>query len=122
MAERKSNTTPGTPRLHGEQKSTGTGTPPRSALAEALQRTPIRRDSFDRPNGFPAFDSTPRRFSTGAHGIPMPAPQVFAAQLASEQRAQLDGAGCDGDIGNGNGGGGGNGGNRNRGGITAREA
>ncbi|KAI7100161.1 ATP-NAD kinase [Hortaea werneckii] len=125
MAEKKSNTTPGTPRLHhGEQSSTGTGTgtPPRSALAEAFQRTPIRRDSFDRPNGFPAFDSTPRRFSTGAHGIPMPAPQVFAAQLASEQRAQLDGAGCDGDGSNGNGGAGGNGGGRNRGGITAREA
>ena len=53
-------------------------------MAEAMSRTPIRRDSFDRPNGFPVLDSTPRRFSTGAPTIPMPAPQIFAAQLSAE--------------------------------------
>lgn len=30
------------------------------------------------------LDSTPRRFSTGANAIPMPAPQVLAAQVAAE--------------------------------------
>lgn len=53
-------------------------------MAEAMSRTPIRRDSFDRPNGFPVFDSTPRRFSTGAPTIPMPAPQILAAHLSAE--------------------------------------
>ncbi|KAK5129658.1 hypothetical protein LTR08_002983 [Meristemomyces frigidus] len=56
----------------------------RSAMADALSRTPIRQDSFDRPNGFPTLDATPRRFSTGAHEIPMPTSQVFAAQAAAE--------------------------------------
>lgn len=53
-------------------------------MAEAISRTPIRRDSFDRPAGFPILDSTPRRFSTGAPALPMPAPRVFAAQAANE--------------------------------------
>lgn len=59
----------------------------KSALGEALARTPIRRDSFDRPDGlFPAtLDATPRRFSTGAARVPMPAPQVFAAQANAEE-------------------------------------
>lgn len=72
--------TPATPSLHG-----------RSAMADALNshsrsRTPIRRDSFDRPNGFPMLDATPRRFSTGASAIPMPTAQVILAQT----EAQLD--------------------------------
>lgn len=69
--------TPGTP--SSNERMGG-----RSAMAEAMSRTPIRRDSFDRPDGFPLLDSTPRRFSTGASSIPMPAPQIFAAQLAAE--------------------------------------
>ena len=71
--------TPGTPNLRGG----------RGAMAEAMHsRTPIRRDSFDRPNGFPALDNTPRRFSTGAPTIPMPAPQVFVAQ--AEAKLELE--------------------------------
>ncbi|KAK0840809.1 NAD(+) kinase [Friedmanniomyces endolithicus] len=78
MEDRQAQTTPGTPKNGGPQHRSG-------ALAGALAiRTPIRRDSFDRPNGFPSLDSTPRRFSTGANAIPMPAPQVFAAQVAAE--------------------------------------
>ncbi|KAK1091265.1 NAD(+) kinase [Friedmanniomyces endolithicus] len=78
MEDRQAQTTPGTPKTGGPQHRNG-------ALAGALAiRTPIRRDSFDRPNGFPSLDSTPRRFSTGANAIPMPAPQVFAAQVAAE--------------------------------------
>ncbi|TKA21729.1 hypothetical protein B0A50_08665 [Salinomyces thailandicus] len=84
----KPSTAPGTPRNNGESSNGGF----RSAMADALTRQPIRRDSFDRPNGFPALDATPRRFSTGAHAIPMPTSQVFAAQLAAEQ-SQLDGTG-----------------------------
>lgn len=58
-------------------------------MAEAMHsRTPIRRDSFDRPNGFPVLDNTPRRFSTGAPTIPMPAPQVFVAQ--AEAKLELE--------------------------------
>ena len=54
-------------------------------MAEAMSRTPIRRDSFDRSNGFPVgLDSTPRRFSTGAPALPMPTPQVFLAQTSME--------------------------------------
>ncbi|WPH02547.1 Hypothetical protein R9X50_00541200 [Acrodontium crateriforme] len=76
MFERGPATTPGTPK---------DGVPSgRSALAEAMSRTPIRRDSFDRPNGFPGLDATPRRFSTGAQALPMPTSQVFAAQVAAE--------------------------------------
>ena len=72
MEERDS--TPSTPSLRG-----------RSAMAQAISRTPLRRDSFDRPDGFPAMlDLTPRRFSTGAPAIPLPAPQVFVAQAANE--------------------------------------
>ncbi|KAK4546859.1 hypothetical protein LTR36_001591 [Oleoguttula mirabilis] len=80
MGDTHPRTTPGTPK-NGEQSG-------RSAMAGAVSRTPIRRDSFDRVNGFPSLDSTPRRFSTGAHEIPMPAPRVFAAQVAAE--AELD--------------------------------
>ncbi|KAK4971475.1 NAD(+) kinase [Elasticomyces elasticus] len=81
MEDRQNQTTPGTPT--STRQHTG------GAMAEAMaRRTPIRRDSFDRPNGFPQLDSTPRRFSTGAGAIPMPAPQVFAAQVAAE--AELD--------------------------------
>lgn len=84
MADRRQSVTaPGTPK-DSEQRA-GTG---RSAMADifskSASRTPIRRDSFDRPNGFLMLDSTPRRFSTGAAAVPMPAPQVFAAQLAAE--------------------------------------
>lgn len=75
----RARTTPGTPKSPPYSAQ-----PPRSAMTDALARTPIRRDSFDRPNGFPLLDSTPRRFSTGANAIPMPAPQVFAAQVAAE--------------------------------------
>ena len=53
-------------------------------MAEAMSRTPIRRDSFDRPNGFPMLDATPRRFSTGAPALPMPAPHVVLAQASAE--------------------------------------
>jgi NAD+ kinase len=42
----------------------------RSILGDALARAPIRRSSFDRDTGL--FDSTPRRFSTGAELMPMP--------------------------------------------------
>jgi NAD+ kinase len=42
----------------------------RSILGDALNRAPIRRSSFDRDTGL--FDSTPRRFSTGAELMPMP--------------------------------------------------
>ncbi len=68
---------PSTPFLNG-----------RSAMSEALSRsrTPIRRDSFDRPNGFPALESTPRRFSTGAPTLPMPTAQV----VLSQTEVQLD--------------------------------
>ncbi|KAM0720201.1 hypothetical protein Q7P37_004337 [Cladosporium fusiforme] len=51
----------------------GTSTPDRrgrSILGDALARAPIRRSSFDRDTGL--FDSTPRRFSTGAELMPMP--------------------------------------------------
>ncbi|KAK3686871.1 NAD(+) kinase [Vermiconidia calcicola] len=72
-------TTPGTPSRSG-----------RSAMAEALSRsrTPIRRDSFDRPNGFPVLDYTPRRFSTGAPTLPMPTPQVVVAQAQVEMELE----------------------------------
>ena len=76
--ESQDSSTPGTPNLQG-----------RGAMAEAMKsRTPIRRDSFDRPNGFPVLDNTPRRFSTGAPTIPMPAPQVFVAQ--AEAKLELE--------------------------------
>ncbi|EME87337.1 uncharacterized protein MYCFIDRAFT_212844 [Pseudocercospora fijiensis CIRAD86] len=58
---------------------------PRTAMGEALARTPLRRDSFDRPNGMPMLDSTPRRFSTGAARVPMPAPQVMVAYTVAEE-------------------------------------
>ncbi|KAM3418494.1 hypothetical protein BST61_g4475 [Cercospora zeina] len=67
---------PGTP-------NSGSRTPARSALGEALSKAPVRRDSFDRE--FPMLDSTPRRFSTGAARVPPPAPQVFAAQSVAEE-------------------------------------
>lgn len=70
---------PGTPN-NGEKKGNG-----KSSMGEALARTPIRKDSFDRLDGFPQIDVTPRRFSTGAARVPMPAPQVFAAQAAAEE-------------------------------------
>jgi len=77
MEDLQSYTVPGTPK-DGERHTN------RHAMADAISRTPIRRDSFDRPSGFPMLDATPRRFSTGANAIPMPAPQVFAAQIAAE--------------------------------------
>jgi NAD+ kinase len=84
MEERDSRTQPGTPK-DGERSAHHSG---RGAMAEAMSishsRTPIRQGSFDRPDGFPALDSTPRRFSTGAQAIPMPTPQVLAAQVAAE--------------------------------------
>jgi len=76
MNEREVRTTPDM----GECVSIGRG-----AMAGAISQTPTRRDSFDRPDGFPVLDATPRRFSTGANAIPMPAPQVFAAQVASAE-------------------------------------
>lgn len=77
MEDRDSYT--GTPN-NGEKKGNG-----KSSMGEALARTPIRKDSFDRLDGFPQIDVTPRRFSTGAARVPMPAPQVFAAQAAAEE-------------------------------------
>ncbi|SMR42518.1 unnamed protein product [Zymoseptoria tritici ST99CH_1E4] len=69
---------PGTPR-------TGEGNRGRSAMAEAMSKTPIRRESFDRSGGFPRMNNkTPRRFSTGAAKIPMPTPQVLLSQAAAE--------------------------------------
>lgn len=78
MEERKS--TPGTPTspIHG------CGTPACSALGDALSKKPVRRDSFDRE--FPQFDSTPRRFSTGASRLPPPSPQVFATQTVADDK------------------------------------
>lgn len=74
------NSCPGTPRSNGRG---------RSAIGEAMARTPIRRDSFDRSNGFPKMDDqTPRRFSTGAAKIPMPTPQVRLSQAAAELEVQ----------------------------------
>jgi len=67
--------TPGTP--NNGRRSGG-------AIGEVF-RKPIRKDSFDRLNGFPQVESTVRRFSTGAARVPMPAPQVFAAQAAVEE-------------------------------------
>ena len=77
MEERTS--LPGTPSNHGSR------TPARSALGDALSKTPVRRDSFDREFPREQFDSTPRRFSTGAARVPPPAPQVFAAQSVAEE-------------------------------------
>ena len=42
----------------------------RLEAAGDLARAPVRRSSFDRDTGL--FDSTPRRFSTGAELMPMP--------------------------------------------------
>ena len=74
------------------QESSVPGTPngrPRGAMAEAMHsRKPIRRDSFDRPDGFPVLDNTPRRFSTGAPTMPMPAPHVLVAQ--AEAKLELE--------------------------------
>lgn len=84
MSMENSNSYPGSPR-EGQSRNG------RSAMAEAMSRTPIRRDSFDRPPGqFPVLDldNAPRRFSTGAAQVPMPTPQVYAAQVAVE--AELD--------------------------------
>ena len=54
-------------------------------MAEAMSRTPIRRDSFERSNNcFPMLDATPRRFSTGAPALPMPTPQVLLSQASAE--------------------------------------
>lgn len=70
---------PSTPNSGSEKKG-------RSAMGDALARTPIRQNSFDRLDGCPAaLDSTPRRFSTGAARVPMPSPQVFAAQAVTEE-------------------------------------
>ncbi|KAK3070289.1 NAD(+) kinase [Teratosphaeriaceae sp. CCFEE 6253] len=84
MEDRQPTTAPGTPSNGSTAAHHRTG----GALPDALRnpRTPIRRDSFDRPNGFPLspLDNTPRRFSTGAPAIPMPTPQVLAAQAAVE--------------------------------------
>nr|POE49238.1 nad(+) kinase [Quercus suber] len=50
-----------------------------------MSKVCIRRDSFERPDGFPMVDAySPRRFSTGAAALPMPAPHVRAAQAAHE--------------------------------------
>lgn len=78
MEERKS--TPGTP----TSPTHGCGTPACSALGDALSKKPVRRDSFDRE--FPQFDSTPRRFSTGASRLPPPSPQVFATQTVADEK------------------------------------
>ena len=86
MEERDSHTSqPGTPQ-NGERGRTGI-----SAMAEAMSKTRIRSESFERPDGFPAMPdshSRPRRFSTGVARVPMPTPQVFAAQAIAE--AELD--------------------------------
>lgn len=78
MEERKS--TPGTP----TSPTHGCGTPACSALGDALSKKPVRRESFDRE--FPQFDSTPRRFSTGASRLPPPSPQVFATQTVADEK------------------------------------
>lgn len=78
MEERKS--TPGTP----TSPTHGCGTPACSALGDALSKKSVRRDSFDRE--FPQFDSTPRRFSTGASRLPPPSPQVFATQTVADEK------------------------------------
>ncbi|CAK4032494.1 ATP-NAD kinase [Lecanosticta acicola] len=71
---------------HGTANGNGNGNGNgKTAMGEALARTPIRKDSFDRLDGFPQVELTPRRFSTGAARIPMPAPRVFAAQAAAEE-------------------------------------
>lgn len=66
---------PGTPNS-GEKSG-------RSVMGEALSRTPVRKDSFDR--GFPTLDSTPRRFSTGAARVSLPSAQVIAAKAVAEE-------------------------------------
>lgn len=78
MEERKSTPGPPTSPTHG------CGTPACSALGDALSKKPVRRDSFDRE--FPQFDSTPRRFSTGASRLPPPSPQVFATQTVADEK------------------------------------
>lgn len=81
MSERGQRTAPGTP-IHPGDLDQRNG---RSTLSEALSRISIRRDSFDRPDGFPVLDAySPRRFSTGAAALPMPAPHVFVSQVANE--------------------------------------
>nr|POF08170.1 nad(+) kinase [Quercus suber] len=81
MSERGSRTTPGTPRSPKMMDQRNE----RSALSEAMAQVRIRRDSFERPDGFPVVDAySPRRFSTGAAALPMPAPHVLAAQVANE--------------------------------------
>lgn len=74
----ETDSSPPTPN-NGERKG-------KSSMGEALSKTPIRKDSFDRLDGFPAvLDSTPRRFSTGAARVPMPTPHVMAAQAVAEE-------------------------------------
>lgn len=56
-------------------------------VASSYPGTPDNRATKGRLDAlFPAtLDSTPRRFSTGAARVPMPAPQVFAAQTTAEE-------------------------------------
>ncbi|KAL1585619.1 hypothetical protein WHR41_05963 [Cladosporium halotolerans] len=74
----------------------GTSTPSRggrSILGDALSRAPMRRSSFDRETGL--FDSTPRRFSTGAELMPMPSSLQASTPLhdAAEWEAGTKGSG-----------------------------
>ncbi|OQO09956.1 hypothetical protein B0A48_04311 [Cryoendolithus antarcticus] len=65
----------------------------RSAMGEALARTSgLRRSSFDRETGL--LDATPRRFSTGAELMPMP-----AATSSSTTSTQAPGTPSDADTG-----------------------
>lgn len=57
---------------------------PRPAMAQAIAKTPARKDSSDRQNGFPMLDHTPRRFSTGAAGMPMPMADLLASPVVND--------------------------------------
>lgn len=72
----------------------GTSTPDhrgRSILGEALARAPVRRGSIERETGL--YDSTPRRFSTGAELMPMPSSLQQTAPLHHDSDLEFKSSG-----------------------------
>lgn len=63
----------------------------RSILGDALARAPVRRSSIDRDTGL--FDSTPRRFSTGAELMPMPSSLQTSAPVHHDNDWESKGSG-----------------------------